>query len=393
MDLDFYYPEKAEECWAGDPYMLEKTKDYGKQAREFGESFDHIPTDHHPWVDNDNPRWLPRLRLFDLEDRSLPTTDQPQQFESARDLYSFLRESRTARENPKRQKHLIILEDIDPRFAEVLGVMLGVPPAFFISHCDTQLSLSILDSTYAKVRSSRHWKIRVPSRRVAKDLPGGDFILFAGNCVRSCYDVDNTSSFQDYDTAVSYWGQDHGEDSWTAIIVVDPWQAYVLPANDSWRDPSEAAIYLDKVEEFECLRALSSIVMAQGTSYTVRPQKESMFDFLVEAHERSSHECPLDPFLATAYARNFVAAVWEDYIAHDIRAIQGLVWNNQEIDNTYSAIQARDRRIITGYQELIVKRYVMNFHRKIITDIAWAFQSRWDSSLPVSSCKCIRQTR
>ncbi|KAJ8061528.1 hypothetical protein OCU04_009342 [Sclerotinia nivalis] len=331
MDPEFYYPEEAEKCWAGDPYMLEETKHYGHQAREFGESFDRKSMQHHPWADNDNLRWLPRLRLFDVEDNSLRSREQPQHFESAYDLYSYLTESRASRSNSKTQKQLIILEDIDPRFAE------------------------------------------------------GDFTSFAGNCARS-WVINNTWNILNYYSPVSYWGQDHGEGSWTAIIVVDPLQSYLLPKDGLSIDPSEEAIYL-QIEESKALCISKSIVMAPPNSYTIKPQKESMFDFLVEAHKRSSHQCSLDPFSATAYARNFVRAVWEDDIADRIEASHNLVFDNQEIDDSFEAIQSRDRRIIQGYQRLISERYDMRLDRKNITEIAWAFQSGWDSSLPVNSSK------
>ncbi|KAF7854693.1 hypothetical protein EAF04_010262 [Stromatinia cepivora] len=132
-------------------------------------------------------------------------------------------------------------------------------------------------------------------------------------------------------------------------------------------------------------------MMAPPNSYTIKPQKESMFDFLAEAHKRSSHQCSLNPFSATAYARNFVRAVWEDYIAHTIQASHDLVYVNQGMDDSFKAIQFRDRRVIEGYQTLISQRYDIKLHRKNITEIAWEFQSGWDSSLPVNSSKC--QTR
>lgn len=114
--------------------MLEQTKSYGNQARDFGHNNMDIPfSQHHPWVERDSPRSVPRHILYELENSSLQLREQSQQFGTARDLHSYLMESRSDRSNSNTRKQLIILEDIDPRFAEVLGVMLEIPPPFLWS--------------------------------------------------------------------------------------------------------------------------------------------------------------------------------------------------------------------------------------------------------------------
>lgn len=207
-----------ESCWAGDPYMLEQTKSYAQQARELSIRM-LFASCRHPWIDRDIPRSVPRLQLFELGENDC-RSNQTQQFKFAHGLYSYLKQGPRVDgcSSLKLRRRLIILEDIEPRFAEVLGVMLKIPAAFFVAHCSACDNLSMVDNTYAKKSYSRYWKMQVPQRRVIPNdiREDGPFALLAGNFLRR-WNMENLNAkgIRSYFSQLSYWGQEDGEGSWT----------------------------------------------------------------------------------------------------------------------------------------------------------------------------------
>ncbi|KAF7876841.1 uncharacterized protein EAF02_008061 [Botrytis sinoallii] len=255
MGPEFYIPEKAEECWAEDPDMLEKAKSYGIQARKVGDSLGWSAVGNHAWIDNEIPRCVLRVCLFELEGSSLQSKNQPQHSQSARDLRFYLMNSRVDQSSSEMQKRLIILEDIDPRFAELLGVMLEIPPAFFISHYHRDINLSILDRTYAQTKNSKCWKTAIPRCSTLNPLKDdfedyeGDYNLFAGNFFRRPIWNQEMGDFLHFHSVMSYWGQQLGDSSWTINTrPKNPWYQQVL------LDPPN--------------------------SYTIASNRECMYDFL-----------------------------------------------------------------------------------------------------------------
>lgn len=198
--------------------MLEKAESYASQARKFCDSFSGLKLTIHPWIDNDVPRCVPRLCLFELEGSSLKSKNQPQHFQSARDLRSYFMKSRVDQSSSETQKRLIILEDIDPRSAELLGIVLDIPPAFFISHYHRNINLSTVNRTYAQTKKSKCWKIAIPRYSTVNPLEvnhKGFCDLFSGNSIRGRYWGRLPNNIIFYDNMISYWGQQLGESSWT----------------------------------------------------------------------------------------------------------------------------------------------------------------------------------
>ncbi|KAF5870709.1 putative tpr repeat protein oca3 protein [Botrytis fragariae] len=380
MGLEFYIPEKAEKCWAGDPYMLEKAESYGNQAREFSDSLFSSSMINHPWIDNDVPRCVPRLCLFELEGSSLQSKNQPQHFQSARDLRSYFMKSRVDQSSSKTQKRLIILEDIDPRFAELLGVVLEIPPAFFISH-HQKFTLSIVDKTHAQMKTSKCWKVIIPRYSAVNSLGvnyKGFCDLFSGNFIRGSKVNHLAGGILHYESMMSYWGQQLGESSWTAVLLVDPPKFYLLPEKVHLRDTSQNAMYL--VDTRPENPSFQQVLLDPPNSYTITSNRGCMFDFLTAAHQESSYEYSGNHFSATIYARNFVRAAWEAEIARIRNSSYKLVDASRENDGSIEAIQLNDRRIAEGYQILIRERIFLRFSRREVAIIMRAFQCERESS-------------
>lgn len=84
-------------------------------------------------------------------------------------------------------------------------------------HCDYSISLSVVDNRYYEKGCSKYWKIALPQKRIMKRLEGDDriFTLFVGSFVRGTFIMHEDNNSIIFCSQVSFWGQDHGEDSWT----------------------------------------------------------------------------------------------------------------------------------------------------------------------------------
>jgi hypothetical protein len=115
----------------------------------------------------------------------------------------------------RRSRYVILLEDLSPRIAELLGVLLEIPPVFFLSHCDDKYELSIVDKQMFKKGGSKYWKVAVPQQRdVPRASKGGDYQLLCGSMDRCTIDLKETTPCYTFDSYVSYWGNSYGDSSW-----------------------------------------------------------------------------------------------------------------------------------------------------------------------------------
>ncbi|KAF7924289.1 uncharacterized protein EAE98_007340 [Botrytis deweyae] len=392
MDPEFYIPEKAEKCWAGDPYMLEKAKSYGIQARKLGDRLRWSTVGNHAWMDNEIPRCVPRVCLFELEGSSLQSKNQPQHFQSARDLRFYFMNSRVDQSSSETQKRLIILEDIDPRFAELLGVMLEIPPAFFISHYHRDINLRLLDRTYAQTKNSKCWKTAIPRCSTLDLLKDdhedyeGDYNLFAGNFFRRPILNEEMGGILHFHSVMSYWGQQLGDSSWTTVLLVDSPKTYLLPAKAHLQDPAQNAIHLVNTRPKNPW--YQQVLLDPPNSYTIASNRGCMYDFLTAAHKGSGYEYSENPFSATVYARNFVRAAWEVNVARLSHSSYFFVYASRENDGSIEDIQLHDRRVVEGYQDLIFERTKIRYARKCVVQIVSAFQCGRVSPSHFSSGRC-----
>lgn len=197
--------------------MLEKTKAYQERAKKAIENDIISPWIPNPWtIDNgdDQPDIPWRLCVIEFAADDAPSAHH---FGSPRELLkhwqSASSDARTAR------RRVVILEDMDARMVELLGVLLDIPPEFFLAHCSTGLELSVVDRFYSKKRSSHYWKVEMP--RIAS-IPAGvydslaQYPLYSGSFWRYAMTIRTTANPLDFESPVSYWGSNtHDDGSWT----------------------------------------------------------------------------------------------------------------------------------------------------------------------------------
>lgn len=161
-----------------------------------------------------------KLRIYELEGDHIGTDNVPPQLTSPRDLLMYWENTPKDGTAKRRNRRVIILEDVTARLAETLGVLLDIPPEFFLAHCDEFVDLNVMDERFAKQGSSAYWKVAVPQKR---HLPEGFrhhgvADNFCGTFQRGSVPLDESISWVAFRSFVSYWGKTYGpDDSWTGL--------------------------------------------------------------------------------------------------------------------------------------------------------------------------------
>lgn len=119
---------------------------------------------------------------------------------------------------------IILMEGVDPRFAELLGVQLGVPPEFWLAHCDSTCTLTMVDDKFGAQGCSTYWRASVPQFRGLpkneKLLKRGEFFVEAGAFDRYSEFVKHVEAIEFeqrimFESLVSFWGHYNNKDDWT----------------------------------------------------------------------------------------------------------------------------------------------------------------------------------
>lgn len=211
--------------------MKERTKAYAKRAAVVANNLDISRI--HPWAGN--PRrssW--RLRIFDLEG-GCHNLSCDNDFDKVRDLLLSWERTRKggALGERRRSRYVMLLEDLSPRVAELLGVLLEIPPDFFLSHCEGGNELSIVDKQMFKKGSSKYWKVAVPQvRGVPRGPKRGSYRLLSGSMDRCTLEMNYRVTRVSFNNYVSYWANSYGDGSWIGTspsfdyikILTEPYQ-------------------------------------------------------------------------------------------------------------------------------------------------------------------------
>ncbi|KAK6448154.1 hypothetical protein FP744_10004404 [Trichoderma asperellum] len=265
-----------ETFWADNEDMREKTKAYEKRAKAVA-SKGICADGNHPWMKNthDAPR---KLRIFDLE-RGCRDVSTGNESENARDLLLRLFHWESTQKEgvvDQRSRHLILLEDFSPRTAELLGVLLDIPPDFFLSHCNGLNELSVVNKQLFKQGGPKCWKVAVPQMRSYPQamMHSGGYDVFYSSFYRGTKKVEKGDVRIGFNSYASYWASSHGAGSWTgvspcrilkistciidgtiAVVVADPHQsqARLVPGSGPSRVPL--------LEDFENKMAIDNEAM------------------------------------------------------------------------------------------------------------------------------------
>lgn len=202
--------------WAGYPEMAQKTKEYEERAKAIVERGAFRDGTKHPWMES-GFRGDFRVQLFEFQGTH---NCQEHSFENPRDLLLHFEDTPKDEGSEITTRRLIILEDMDPRFVELLGVKLEIPPEFFLAHCEEFVNLSIVDRVCTKQSNSTYWKVPVRQKRCfPTDFQGpyGTYILEPGSFSRFEIDLSESSGYGylSFNSYVSYWGKTYEDGSWT----------------------------------------------------------------------------------------------------------------------------------------------------------------------------------
>jgi hypothetical protein len=204
-----------EAVWGDDIEMLEKTRAYHQRVKKALRKGMVESSRTTPWDDDDSDNrpdipW--RLRVFELAGDDAPRSCH---FENPRELRHYWR---TAPNDVQRARRVVILEDMNSRMVELLGVLLDMPPEFFLAHCDNNLNLTVVDRFYAKKSSSTYWKVNMPQNRRAPagfDGPQAQYKINYGTFRRGVAHFGKGIKFTIHTCPVSYWGSTHADGVWT----------------------------------------------------------------------------------------------------------------------------------------------------------------------------------
>lgn len=194
-----------------------KTRAYGERARAVVEMNFICKDCWHPWQTIDVDLEFD-IRIYDPSGTHLSLLEDEPHFRKLRDLllsWEFAPKNCTELE---RNRRIIVIKDMHPRVLELLGVLLDIPPEFFLVHCQMAPTLSVIGEDCATDRGSTYWKVLVPrSYHIPDEVldavrSGAEYDIKLGNLHRGVavkpYRSVAASSF------VSYWARSYGTDSW-----------------------------------------------------------------------------------------------------------------------------------------------------------------------------------
>ncbi|KUI53117.1 hypothetical protein VP1G_00351 [Cytospora mali] len=235
-------------------------------------------------------------------------------------------------------KRLIVIEGLEPRMLEVMGVKFGVPPSFFLGHCDEWTTINVVDRACAR-DNTVYWRALVPqvrhiSTQKLEEQFGPDcystWALQAGNVDRWAVELQPDTHRIRFRNIVSYWGIEHpSKGGWTAIVLVDPSHTKLRRVGIGSKNPESPALF--DTQNFEVPHKLFSeaiISHESSPSHSMgfedppwlvpvihRNHCSALFDeikhFYASGASRSNYN---DPFSATEYIRNFVRSAWDECI-------------------------------------------------------------------------------
>lgn len=196
--------------------MRQKTKEYQEWALAIVNNQDSRPFNsivRHPWM-QDGFDIASKINIFQLQGDH---TSECGQYADIRDLLLHWEGTPKHGSSQSINRRVILIKDMHPRIIELLGVLLDIPPHFFLAHCDQFSELQVIDAAYAKQDSSIYWKVPVPRQRAIPEcVKPGQYLVEAGNCYRQETEVREGSKTVSLHSLVSCWSRSYAPDSWTS---------------------------------------------------------------------------------------------------------------------------------------------------------------------------------
>ncbi|KAJ3536343.1 hypothetical protein NM208_g6766 [Fusarium decemcellulare] len=389
-------------AWLSDPHVRAEIETYRQKIKGFLHN-DAL----HPWVE-DIPAVESRLQILDLKEghHDFPATE----FHSPQDTLQYLENALSSPSSTEPSRHLILMEGMNPRLAEVLGVRLGIPPEFWLSHWGHHGRLGVFDPSFRNQDSSTYWKVQVPQLRlVSEDLsrPEGGYTVQLGYCARGTTYCDAQEKQTCVSSVVSYWGGKLAENSWIALVLVDSPTGHLTPRFLPPLGFTRSA--LSKTPTQTVADDNPFDVASNPSSHrpgTVYPSNTPLWDKLVEAYKAEKTLSTEDPFSATITVRNIISSAWETKTKYDMNRLN-MVWmiphDYLPAFNVVNPDQELIKQTSTSieYEKLVERRHSAQQNKAQIEEIIRAFRrdnfefssSRQDSRLWLAKSNEARRWR
>ncbi|KAK4078286.1 uncharacterized protein Triagg1_3302 [Trichoderma aggressivum f. europaeum] len=367
--------------WADNAEMKQKTKAYAERARHIADHQMLKRETFHPW--RLGPHDIScKLDIYELEGDHIGMDNGPAST-SPRDLLMHWENTPKDGTAKKRNRRVIILEDVTARLAETLGVLLDIPPEFFLSHCDEFVDLNVMDERFAKQGSSVYWKVAVPQKR---QLPEGFSHhgvadAFCGTFQRGAVPLDESISWVSFRSFISYWGKTYEPDgSWTAVFLIDPQLTHLHLHSAPNQDDGNNKILLENWEPTRDV--LREVIINSSEAEHTQVYQRSIFATLSKAHSKMAMVVTNDVFSATYFARNCIRAVWEEHVWRRERDIHDVMFGDEESRRKRGNTTLESDQIeqtaerVKAYERLMMKRQSVNSDKRELQAITWKFRLR-----------------
>ncbi|KAK0765564.1 hypothetical protein N5P37_001499, partial [Trichoderma harzianum] len=327
--------------WADNDDMKQKTMAYAQRARRIAEAEMLKEETTHPWKEVPHSVSC-TYYIYEFEGDHVGLENGPPTFSNSRDEFMYWENTPKDGTAEKRNRRIIILEDVSARLAEMLGVLLDIPPEFFLAHCDESVDLNIMDEQYVKQGSSTYWRVPVPQRRcLPKGFRVDGFVdVFCGSFYRGAGILDKGNNWLMFRSLVSYWGKSYG--------------------NGSWTDPQLSHLNLNGLE---------SVVLEDW-----EPGRDVLRE--VMAYENVPMVFNDDVFSATYFAHNCIRAVWEEHVWRRERHFHDVLVEDKRFYRVRQKWTYESDEAIKAYDGLMQERQSINFDSMELQAITWKFRLR-----------------
>lgn len=205
-----------EEFWGDNLEMLTAAEQYEKRIHELVNNGLVKDTFRNPWQ-----REIYRYNFPKVSVRVFSGHVGPSNFQGNQKEIFYHYDQGRDNESSEPFRRLILLEDVDPRFAELLGVELDIPPEFWLAHCDGTCHLNTVDGMLNHQGRSTYWRVPVPQTRFLPhddNRETGEYYIETGAFDRFSQQVNEHDSIVRFEGFISFWGKKH-DNGWTGMFI------------------------------------------------------------------------------------------------------------------------------------------------------------------------------
>ncbi|ETS88077.1 hypothetical protein PFICI_01905 [Pestalotiopsis fici W106-1] len=307
---------------------------------------------------------------------------KPIPFANATELIDYMEDTPKDGSERRTNRRVILLQDMSADVVEHLGVMLNIPPHFFLAHCDEISDLRVIDSTYA-AQNTNYWKIPVPRRYVVPEgheNPDGQYNVTAGSIPRETSKMSFSRQIE-LRNYISYWGRNYGPDSWTAVILMDSFDTWLRspPAPSQGGDEVEPLLLEPpQPDTLPSNRSILYEIMIAGDNKfetITQPVHRNILEAAVTGYEQFPPPHNEDPFTGTMVIRNLIRSAWEEKVIYDAQEFRKeLKDDRQNYQKRHDDIFETGRAARESYSSMMTRRQQIQETRRKLVSIMWKFR-------------------